>query len=67
MDELDAYTINNPQLFPPEEGYGTGINFVQPEQIPGIAASLLKLDYPVPDIQAILGGNHLRIARQIWK
>ena len=42
-------------------------NFVQPEQVPEIAQSLLNLGYLVPDVQAILGGNHMRIARQVWK
>ena len=67
MSELDEYTANNPHLFPPEEGYGAGINFVQPEQVPEIAQALLNMGYRVGDVQAILGGNHMRIARQVWK
>ena len=67
MQELDDYVAGNPKMFPPEDGYGAGVNFVQPEQVPEIAQSLLKLGYPAPDVRAILGENHLRIARMVWK
>ena len=67
MEELDEFTLNNPKMFPPEEGYGTGENFVQPAQVPEIAAELLNLGYSTGDVQAILGENHMRIAKQVWK
>jgi microsomal dipeptidase-like Zn-dependent dipeptidase len=38
-----------------------------PEQIPEIAQALSRLGYSEADVAKIMGGNHLRIARRIWK
>lgn len=67
QQELDEYLAANPHIFPPEEGYGTGLKMVAPEQVPAIATALAKLGYSDDDLRAILGGNHLRVARQAWK
>lgn len=64
--ELDDYLKGNPKMFPPEEGYGTGIRMVAPEQIPEIAAELLGRGYRVPDVKKVLGGNFARVARATW-
>lgn len=65
--ELDAFIANNPQTFPPEEGYGVRQNFVEPEQLPAIVNTLARMGYNDDDLRAIVGGNHLRVARQVWK
>jgi membrane dipeptidase len=66
-DELDAFVANNPQIFPPEQGLAGQQNFVEPEQIPSIVEALLHLGYSDADVRAIAGGNHLRVAQQVWK
>jgi membrane dipeptidase len=65
--ELDDYVTSNPTLFPPELGYGTGIRMVAPEQLPEIVDGLLELGYVERDLEKILGGNWLRIAREVWR
>ena len=66
QQELDDFLKNNPETFP-QDKYHEDIKMVRPEQIPEIADTLLKLGYGESDLKKILGENHLRIARQVWK
>jgi microsomal dipeptidase-like Zn-dependent dipeptidase len=43
------------------------IKYVQPEQMPAFTEGLLKKGYKESDVANILGGNWLRIAKQVWK
>lgn len=65
-EEVNAMLKSNPVLYPPEK-YPGRINMVRPEQIPDIADQLLAKGYGAADVRKILGSNHLRIARQVWK
>ena len=65
--EVDAGMAAMKGLFPPELGYDKGMNFVQPEQLEAIVDGLLRLGYAEENLRAILGGNLMRIARQVWK
>jgi microsomal dipeptidase-like Zn-dependent dipeptidase len=38
-----------------------------PEQLPDVAEALLQKGYSEGDIRKIMGENHLRIAREVWK
>lgn len=67
QEEMNLYIRDNPKMFPPEAGYGGGIDFIEPERIPEIAQELLKRGYASKDVQGILGHNNLRVARQVWK
>lgn len=64
--ELDDYLKANPTLFPPEEGYAAGLGMVAPEQLPEIAAELVRMGYGVGDVRKVLGGNFRRVARATW-
>jgi membrane dipeptidase len=64
---VDAGMAAMKGLFPPELGYDKGMNFVQPEQLEAIVDGLLRLGYAEENLRAILGGNLMRIARQVWK
>lgn len=64
--ELEEYLAANPHLFPAKEGYANGLRMVAPEQMPEIAAELLRLGYSMPDVAKVLGGNFLRVARTNW-
>ena len=66
-EELYQYVKENPEIFPAELGYDDGIEMIRPEQLPEIADKLIKLGYADEDVRLILGENHLRIARQVWK
>ncbi|MBK7469281.1 MAG: membrane dipeptidase [Betaproteobacteria bacterium] len=38
-----------------------------PEQIPELTGRMVRAGYGEADIRAVLGGNWLRLARQVWK
>jgi membrane dipeptidase len=65
--ELDATLAAHPEQFPPELGYGTGMAFLAPEELPAVATHLRQLGMSATEIAGVLGGNWLRIARQVWK
>jgi membrane dipeptidase len=57
----------NPELFPESFTRWGPIRFMPPEDLPPVGAALADRGYPASDIAAILGGNFLRVARQVWK
>ena len=65
--ELDDLVENNPELFPPEKGYGKGLRMVEPERIPVIAEHLLQLGWDENAVCGLLGRNNLRVAEQVWR
>jgi membrane dipeptidase len=65
--EVDAGMAAMKDTFPPELGYGNGMSFIRPEQLEEIVTGLLHLGYAEDDLRAILGGNLMRVARQVWK
>lgn len=66
LQELAEFLKNHPDIYPPERYHGV-MKMVRPEQIPEIAESLLWLGYSEGHLRMILGENHLRVARQVWK
>ena len=64
--ELMNFIKNNPKRFDPE-CYSDKFNMVAPEQIPEIAEGLLKVNYKEEEVKKILGENHLRVAKEVWK
>ncbi len=67
-DEVAGYIKQFPHIFPPEEEHdGEPDRYVCPEQLEEIVTALINLGYSDDDLCAILGGNHLRIARTVWK
>ena len=67
QEEVDVYVRSNPQTFPPHLGYGAGMRMVEPEQLPELADLLLARGFSDADLGAVLGGNWMRVARQVWK
>jgi membrane dipeptidase len=53
--------------FPVGWGYDCVPSFATPEQLPEIAQALSRLGYAEADTAKIMGGNHLRIAQQVWR
>lgn len=43
------------------------IKVSRPEQVPELTQRMLRAGYAEHDIRAVLGGNWLRLARQVWK
>jgi membrane dipeptidase len=66
--ELDDLIASMPDKFPPELGYRPGepIPMVPPEALPAVAQGLLDLGYGQDAVADVLGGNLMRLARQVW-
>jgi membrane dipeptidase len=64
--ELLDYMRMHPEVFGPKED-AAGPQFVAPEQIPEIAEQLFRMGYSSDALRGILGGNHLRVAREVWR
>ena len=67
QQELIDFVAANPATFPPEEYADGRVAMVAPEQIPELAERFLQLGYSSQNIGDILGGNHLRVARAVWR
>lgn len=65
--ELEEVVRTMAHTFPPGLGYEHPPRFVAPEQLPEIVALLQGWGYGDDDLRALLGGNLLRLARQVWK
>lgn len=65
-EELDFYVRSMPETFPPDL-YSEGIVMAPPESIPQIVGGLVARGYEDEDIRAVLGGNLMRIAAEVWR
>ena len=65
--ELEDYMRTMKHTFPPGLGYELGARFMAPEQLPDVVEVLMGWGYRDDDLRAILGGNLMRLARQVWK
>lgn len=66
-EEVDEYVLARPDIFPPHLGYGAGMRMVEPEQLPELTDILLARGFSDEQLAAVLGGNWLRLARQVWR
>lgn len=55
------------EKYPAGQNYEGGSDFAWPEQVPELTDLMLRHGYPEAHIRGILGGNWLRVARQVWK
>ena len=67
MRELEELLEKMKGTFPPGLGYEMGARFVPPEQLEEIVVTLQGWGYSDADLTALLGGNLLRLAKQVWK
>ena len=65
--ELEEYLQQMKDTFPPGLGYELGARFMPPEQLEEIVGLLQGWGYGDDALKALLGGNLLRLARQVWK
>ena len=65
--ELDGYLTKMGHAFPTELGYKKGVRMVAPESLEEIVQTLMNWGYQDADIQAVLGGNLMRVASKVWK
>jgi len=64
--EVLDYVQNNPHMFDPAK-YSGDFAMLAPEQVPRVTDRLLAMGYKEADVRKILGENHLRVARAVWK
>ena len=67
LSELEKHVEKMKGTFPPGLGYELGARFVPPEQLEEIVVTLQGWGYSDTDLTALLGGNLLRLAKQVWK
>ena len=54
--------------YPAGQNYDSAeLKVVVPEQIPQLTERLVQAGYPDEAIVAVLGGNWMRLARDVWK
>ena len=65
--ELEEQVQQMKDTFPPGLGYAQSPRFAPPEQLEEIFSTLQGWGYGEGSLKALLGGNLLRLARQVWK
>jgi membrane dipeptidase len=66
-EDFNRELAQNPQLFPDSYTRWGPISFMPPEGLLQVESALRRRGYPWEAVVAILGGNFLRVARQVWK
>jgi membrane dipeptidase len=64
--EVLGYIEAHPEVYP-KDRVGNLLEFACPEQIPEIAEILFERNFSEEQVNAIMGENMLRVARQVWK
>lgn len=64
--ELDDLIASDPVTFPPKY-YSAGAKMVEPWRLLEIAQCLIDRGYSLETLRKVFGGNHLRIAAQVWR
>lgn len=67
VQEMTEFTAKMRATYPDDASYTAEPCFVEPERIPLIVESLSRLGYRPEDLRKVLGGNWLRVARDVWK
>lgn len=67
MQELADFVRDMHAKYPDNPDYLEPMQFVPPEQLSEIVAGLFSLGYTDAQLEQVLGGNHMRIAQQVWK
>jgi membrane dipeptidase len=64
---LMAIVAADAARYPATSGYNTEVEFGWPELIPEATERMLRAGYADDDVKAILGGNWLRVATEVWR
>jgi membrane dipeptidase len=65
-EELDRAIGADSETFPPEF-YSQGAAMVEPWRLPEIGRALAERGHSTVTLRKLLGGNHVRIAREVWR
>lgn len=64
--ELEDYLAKMRHMFPPGLGYESDMQMMEPSQLAAVVDELLRRGYGDDAVSGILGGNWLRVAREVW-
>lgn len=67
MEEILQYVRDHPEQFPARLGYSDGVKFAPLETLEGLVDALFRKGCKTEHVRGILGGNFLRLARQVWR
>lgn len=66
LDDFNREMAANSRLFPDSYTRWGTIDFMPPEDLLTVGDALRRRGYPAESVAAILGGNFLRVAEQVW-
>ncbi|MFM8821085.1 MAG: membrane dipeptidase [Phenylobacterium sp.] len=64
--ELETFLATMRETFPHDASLRAPVTMIHDRQITEIVAELLGRGFDAPSVKQILGGNWLRVARQVW-
>jgi membrane dipeptidase len=68
MPALSRLAQQHADKWPKDGGYTTpDVQQVEPERLGDIAEALLARNHAEDDVKAVLGGNWMRVFRQVWR
>lgn len=65
-EELATFLAQMRETFPDDESFRQPIEMLHPARIVEVVALLIERGYAREDLAMILGGNWLRVAREVW-
>ncbi|EJL30843.1 dipeptidase [Novosphingobium sp. AP12] len=65
--ELEEFVVKMKSSFPAGMGYSSDISMIGPERMEDIVERLQGHGFADEDLRRTMGGNLMRIARQVWK
>jgi membrane dipeptidase len=64
---LERFIEDCPEEWPgKEQGAWQPMAFFEPEQLPALTEVMIRKGYKLTDICGILGGNFLKLCKQVW-
>jgi membrane dipeptidase len=64
QNDLKTYLREQRDVFP---GYPETVEFLEPEQLPGVAGELARRGWSAADVAAVMRENFLRVATAVWR
>lgn len=66
QSEMEA-VMEQKSIWPAGFGYDQKIRFLGPDQLPHVTEEMLRRGFSDDEARAVLGGNLLRVAREVWR
>jgi membrane dipeptidase len=66
IPDLTAFVLDRPDFWPEGNGYETPVRMVHPNQIAGVCSELSARGWSRDELEGLLSGNIIRVAREAW-